>query len=506
MMTVIIPVSSQSNSIITSEFVGIGLDHPAYRLHLFENSSSHMYLNFSNLTTGNSTGEGVLLGIDSNEDFRVHSYEDNDLRFYTNNEFRMILKNDGKLGLGIQNPLSELHILDNEVDADNDAVFRLQSRSSNNDALIEFYENNAAAMSFHYDGGVNKLYLKDLTKNPIVTRMTVERDGNVGIGTEDPVTNLHIAENVANKAILRLQATGATNHSIIEFFKNAQGMSLYYDGLDDNLYITSENPQKTRVAFYGDEGRVGIYNNSGTQTIVLKGAETESTGAEIILKNASGDDMIELDGEGFGNAGHIRLYDTDGTETLVLKGAENTTDGATVLLKDANGNTTIELDADHGVIGGVGRVITDELEIEGGSDLSEYFDIDHTVETENLPGMVVSISPDGSGNLRLSTEAYDRSVAGVISGANGVRTGLMMGQESSIAHGETPVVLAGRAYVFADATFGSIQPGDLLTTSPNIGHVMKVTDYQQAHGAIIGKAMTRLDEGTGYVLVLVNLQ
>jgi hypothetical protein len=35
---------------------------------------------------------------------------------------------------------------------------------------------------------------------------------------------------------------------------------------------------------------------------------------------------------------------------------------------------------------------------------------------------------------------------------------------------------------------------------------MKVTDHDQARGAIIGKAMTSLEEGQGLVLVLVSLQ
>jgi hypothetical protein len=35
---------------------------------------------------------------------------------------------------------------------------------------------------------------------------------------------------------------------------------------------------------------------------------------------------------------------------------------------------------------------------------------------------------------------------------------------------------------------------------------MKVTDYDRAQGAILGKSMTRLDEGRGLVLVLVALQ
>jgi hypothetical protein len=35
---------------------------------------------------------------------------------------------------------------------------------------------------------------------------------------------------------------------------------------------------------------------------------------------------------------------------------------------------------------------------------------------------------------------------------------------------------------------------------------MKVTDRDRAVGAVIGKAMTALQDGTGLVLVLVSLQ
>jgi hypothetical protein len=68
------------------------------------------------------------------------------------------------------------------------------------------------------------------------------------------------------------------------------------------------------------------------------------------------------------------------------------------------------------------------------------------------------------------------------------------------------VALSGRVYVQADASNGSIKPGDLLTTSSTPGRAMRVSDHLKAQGAILGKAMTGLDEGQGMVLVLVTLQ
>ena len=71
---------------------------------------------------------------------------------------------------------------------------------------------------------------------------------------------------------------------------------------------------------------------------------------------------------------------------------------------------------------------------------------------------------------------------------------------SSVCHavaGDSPVALSGRAYAWADAAFGAIEPGDLLTTSATPGHAMRVGEPARAHGAVLGKAMTPLAEGRG---------
>jgi hypothetical protein len=81
-----------------------------------------------------------------------------------------------------------------------------------------------------------------------------------------------------------------------------------------------------------------------------------------------------------------------------------------------------------------------------------------------------------------------------------------MGQEDSTADGDYPVALTGRVYCLCDASNGSIAPGDLLTTSQLPGYAMKVTDHERGRGAVLGKAMTPLEEETGLVLVLVSLQ
>jgi hypothetical protein len=154
-----------------------------------------------------------------------------------------------------------------------------------------------------------------------------------------------------------------------------------------------------------------------------------------------------------------------------------------------------------------GTTKTNVLEITGGADLSEQFQIGaQDAKSSPSPGMVVSIDPENPGELVVSNKAYDRRVAGIISGAGGVKPGMLMGQKGSKADGSHPVALTGRVYCYADASNDPIEPGDLLTTSDTPGHAMKVTDYAQTQGAILGKAMTGLNEEKGLILVLVALQ
>ena len=155
-----------------------------------------------------------------------------------------------------------------------------------------------------------------------------------------------------------------------------------------------------------------------------------------------------------------------------------------------------------------GRIRTSVLEIIGGADIAEPFDITAACSAVGVaPGMVVSIDASRPGELRVADSPYDRGVAGIISGANGIAPGLTLRQEGQpVATGAHPVAMTGRVWVLADADASPIEPGDLLTSSEVPGHAMAARDADRSHGAVIGKAMTRLESGRGHVLVLVNLQ
>lgn len=197
------------------------------------------------------------------------------------------------------------------------------------------------------------------------------------------------------------------------------------------------------------------------------------------------------------------------TPTLLVLGAANE-DCFRVRPAEGEGGLVVKSDGRVGIgtmgpttdleVNGVTR--TTELQISGGADIAEPFDIG---EGEVPPGSVVAIDPENPGKLKVSGKAYDRCVAGIVSGAGGVRPGLTMMQQN-VLFGSHPVALSGRVFALCDAGYDAIEPGDLLTTSGTAGHAMKVSDHDRARGAVIGKAMSRLGKGRGLVLVLVSLQ
>jgi hypothetical protein len=162
-------------------------------------------------------------------------------------------------------------------------------------------------------------------------------------------------------------------------------------------------------------------------------------------------------------------------------------------------------DKSDGIYGETGRsdhrygVCTDDymyaLRYEGGGgDIAEYFAVAEDVE----PGTVLIIGEDSK--LQSSITAYDTTVAGIVSTAPGVSLGA---NETGNA-GEKLIAVAGRVPCKVDASYASVKPGDLLTTSDTRGHAMKATNPQI--GTILGKALEPLESGTGVIEVLVTLQ
>jgi hypothetical protein len=164
---------------------------------------------------------------------------------------------------------------------------------------------------------------------------------------------------------------------------------------------------------------------------------------------------------------------------------------------------------DVGVVASGGRLaglfdgvveVTGDIRLQN-ADCAEDFDIVCIEKVE--PGTVMVI--DSEGALKPSNRPYDKRVAGVISGAGNYKPGLILDKQES-SKNRMPIALMGKVYCKVDASYGAIEVGDLLTSSPTPGHAMRADDPLKAFGAVIGKALQGHKQGQGLVPILVCLQ
>ncbi len=228
----------------------------------------------------------------------------------------------------------------------------------------------------------------------------------------------------------------------------------------------------------GADGVVGFTTKVAKSGVVGFASDAGSNGVAGI--NAVGTGVFAQTSSSIATAGFF--WNTTGGDALTTSGKTNLFGDTTV-----HGTATV-------------RVLT----INNGVDVAEPFAMRDDAEFPK--GSVMVISDERPGELQLSHEEYDTRVAGIISGANGINPGLQLTQKGVNDVGGQPVALTGRVYCRADATFGAIKPGDLLTTSTTPGHARRVNDHTRSQGAVLGKAMSALEDGTGFVLVLVTLQ
>jgi hypothetical protein len=160
----------------------------------------------------------------------------------------------------------------------------------------------------------------------------------------------------------------------------------------------------------------------------------------------------------------------------------------------------------HGKGGSLAGFFEGDVEVTGdirltNADCAEDFDICETEQIE--PGTVMVLGEEGK--LEKSQKAYDKRVAGVVSGAGDYKPGIVLDKQLSSST-RKPIALLGKAFCKVDAGHGAIEIGDLLTTSPTPGHAMKADNPLKAFGAVIGKALTPLAEGQGLIPILIALQ
>lgn len=470
--------------------------------------------------------------------------------------FLLLDNNDGNNTIHIDADTCVVHIGGNERNG------LIVLKDSNGDNIISLSASNGDISAGGHSQNGN-LYLKNGDGNNTIT--LDGRTGDINAGGHGTNGSL-ILRNDSNQEVFNLDANDGdvviggngvngdvelrnrSNNNRIRLNAGGGNIWLGGNGADGDLVIFSRNGdngdlEQATIHINGDDGSIKLKRlNTGTNTAEDRILLDTNNGniwlggngadGDLVLKDSNGNDIIHLgadekfimrnpDGTNtmeIGRNGNIYAGGVDNDGDIVLRSGENPPrdrifigadrsniwvggngqDGDIVIFphnatnvgdgSDVN-DATIHLDGDAG-----------DIRLQG-ADCAENFCISDGETVD--PGTVLVVCDDTK--LSPCRESYDKKVAGVVSGGNGLNPGIILNK--SIKNTKSvPIALSGQVYCKVDAQYSSIEVGDLLTTSQTIGYAMKANDRIEAFGAVIGKALRPLKDGKGLIPILASLQ
>ena len=176
--------------------VGIGNPGPTSKLHVNGDIRSYNILpsTSNNYSLGNSSfiwNELYVNNIDSTENLNINAASSKYIFFNVNDDKKMIIKSDGNVGIGTTSPTSKLHV-EGDIKCNNilPTYSETYSLGTSSNIWNELYVNNINSTE---NLNINTATSKNIFFNVNnYKKITINSDGNVGIGTTNPTSKLHV--------------------------------------------------------------------------------------------------------------------------------------------------------------------------------------------------------------------------------------------------------------------------------------------------------------------------
>jgi hypothetical protein len=398
---------------------------------------------------------------------------------------RMIILQNGNVGIGTMAPNRKL-----ELAGDVGGLSFEAASGSPNSGAIRFGDNTG--WKFHF-GRSRDSVGGALNSGTAGVLMTIQDNGNVGVGTTSPSYRLDVQGGTVNASGgLCIAGVCKANWSEVGLSQwTTSGTSVYYNTGNVGIGTSSPGASLDIAGNPASAIRTSYLNISASNGVAGDRPYIRGTNTALVIN-----------GYGTGTGGTLYLnYPGD-----LAAGQTTSTRVQETLFVSATGSDGA------GNVGIGTQSPAAKLDVQGDINVSgninaKYQDVAEWVSsTQKLAaGTVVTLDPSRPNHVLASTSSYDTAVAGVIS----ARPGIALGEAGE---GKALVATTGRVKVRVDATRGPIHIGDLLVTSDVEGMAMKSEPVtlggrrMHSPGTIIGKALETLESGTGEILVLLSLQ
>jgi len=241
-------VSRGAISIDSAYDVGIGTGEPGPKLHVYDATDNGV----ARFESGDAYAHITLADINSSTSKPYFGVQGDDFRFVnysstTGATEKIRITSDGLTGIGTNNPQKTLNVfagvgtteivrLSQPVDANTQQEFGI-SWCSNNDHTWP----GAQITSLEYDISDPRRDLLFYTRgdnsdSAPTERMRIESGGSVGIGTDNPSSNLHVFDDTLD-ADITVEATAAGKDGRLNLYGKSDGVSQIRFGDEDSVNI-----------------------------------------------------------------------------------------------------------------------------------------------------------------------------------------------------------------------------------------------------------------------------
>ena len=463
-------VTDSANRLVIDGSGNVGINQtPTRELSVHSPNNNNALIHFTNDDTGETSADGILVGLDGNENMVINNQETGKtINFYNGGSERLRITAAGNLGINNTSPNARIEITDTstaQIRVGYNATKYARIGRASNGTYEFFSQENGAALVFgtaeSSDGGGAE-------------KMRIDRYGRVQIGLSGKTGGDDmglVVNNPANDGKILELATSASNGRIhfSRVLSNTLNTTAIIEntepgaqGTGDLRFYTSassNNPLERLRITSGGNVRIGTQaNHSATvqfadssrdDAVTLKVDNSDDSDFDIVNNRSSGDitvatnsaERLRIDSGGRVLVGHTASQSVYSTSALQVQGTDAATSSLSLLRQ--NGSPYLSLGATGGSsLGGVTAVSDDDrlgqLTFAGadGTDVNTHACsiagyVDGSVSGNTVPGRLVFATSTGPGEVeRLRITSDGAIVAASASGYHGDADDLVLKERS----------------------------------------------------------------------------